>query len=479
MQEDPSENPAWTTPEDLSGKDLFLIWKRITHSLVSSGRVAELHQELDSASRTGREVTGPFSQCRDPSLILNESLEAAANIAENNKLICYDDKEDGDTAMSSLSESEIDDDDDIRDVPSYLIGEAADLSPFRCKSPLQSFEDILAEEESLLSYDDINLSEKTSTATSYTHASTPASSPSPSHFLLDQGQRVEEGPNLSTSAEQSVGVHAKGQDPFIEVQETTPLQSTSTRPKAQHPVELGRPRLSDKKDLAPSEISVVAQRLIKKESICYFLKNCRLIYESFMPSPIRQSLSCSSSVEEHVIAAFDMVQHLVNGQQIHRLILRFAYVRLVQIIEVYKATATKDRVEGQVCREPGQRDITVAIDMYLAAKKISGGGLSRTKLLDYYRRGKRWSLLAGPSPISVFVFSHAADTIMYVFPLLLLYYLGKAYYLKGRTIPSRSRLFRRSHLRSSTIIPSLLVSWPKLASTQAWLPQAQRRTGLK
>jgi hypothetical protein len=32
-----------------------LIWKRITHALVSSGRVAELHQELDIASRTGRE----------------------------------------------------------------------------------------------------------------------------------------------------------------------------------------------------------------------------------------------------------------------------------------------------------------------------------------------------------------------------------------------------------------------------------------
>jgi hypothetical protein len=39
--------------------------------------------------------------------------------------------------MSSLSESEIDDDDDdIRDVLSYLIGKAADLSPFRYKSPL-------------------------------------------------------------------------------------------------------------------------------------------------------------------------------------------------------------------------------------------------------------------------------------------------------------------------------------------------------
>jgi hypothetical protein len=380
---------------------------------------------LDSASRTGCEDAGSCGQLtvgsyRNPPLILNESLEAAANITENSKLICYDDEEDGDTAMSSLSESEIDDDDDdddIRDVPSYLIGEAADLSPFRCKSPLQSFEDVLAEEESLLSYDDMNLC---STATSYTHASAPASSPSPSHFLLDQGQRFEEGPDLTISAEQSVGIHAKGQDPFIEVQKTTPPQSTSKRPKARRPVELGRPRLSDKKDLAPSEISVVAQRLIKKDSILYFLKNCRLIYEGLMPSPIRQSLSCSSSVEEHVIAAFDMVQHLVNGQEIHRLLLRYAYIRLVQIIKVYKATATEDRVEGHISREAGHRDITVAIGMYLAAKKISGGGLSRSKLLDYCRRGRRWSLLAGPSPISVFIFSHAADTIIYVFPLLLL-----------------------------------------------------------
>jgi hypothetical protein len=192
-----------------------LIWKKITHSLVSSRRVVELHQELDSASRTSCEDIGPCGQltvgsCRDPPFILNKSLEVAANIVENNKLICYDNEEDGDTAMSSLSESEIDDD-DIRDVPSYLIGEAADLLPFRCKSSLQSFEDVLAEEESLLLYDDINLSEKSSTATSNTYASTPASSPSLSHFLLDQGQRFEEGPNLTISIEQSVRVHVKGQ----------------------------------------------------------------------------------------------------------------------------------------------------------------------------------------------------------------------------------------------------------------------------
>jgi hypothetical protein len=72
--------------------------------------------------------------------ISDESLEAAANITENNEFIYYDNKEDRDTAMSSLSKSEIDDDDDdnsdIRDVLSNLIDKAADLSPFRYKSPL-------------------------------------------------------------------------------------------------------------------------------------------------------------------------------------------------------------------------------------------------------------------------------------------------------------------------------------------------------
>jgi hypothetical protein len=130
MPADPSKNPACTfrtTAEDPSGQDLFLRWKRITHALVSSGRVAELHQELDSASRTGREDSRPCGQLtvgswHNPPPISNESLEAGANFSENEESICYNDAEDGDTAMSSLSESEIDDDDnDLHDISPNLI----------------------------------------------------------------------------------------------------------------------------------------------------------------------------------------------------------------------------------------------------------------------------------------------------------------------------------------------------------------------
>lgn len=68
----------------------------------------------------------------------------------------------------------------------------------------------------------------------------------------------------------------------------------------------------------------------------------------------------------------------------------FPYIHLVRVIDICRAAAAKDRVEGQVSRGVGQRDITVAVDMYLAAKKKgSKGGLSRIKLLDYCGRGKR------------------------------------------------------------------------------------------
>jgi hypothetical protein len=66
--------------------------------------------------------------------------------------------------------------------------------------------------------------------------------------------------------------------------------------------------LSDKKDLMPSEISVVARRLIKNDSVIYFLNNCLLIYKSLMLLIVQQLLVCNNnSIKESVIAAFDIV----------------------------------------------------------------------------------------------------------------------------------------------------------------------------
>ncbi|PMD52991.1 uncharacterized protein K444DRAFT_635907 [Hyaloscypha bicolor E] len=120
MQEDGFD--TWTA-ENLDRKDLLAMWKSITHTLISTGYVIELYQELDHASRTSR---------KDPSS------------GENNRSACgYDNEEsiNGDMVILSPGESDIEDV-DLCDISPNFIAEAADLSHHH--SPLLSFEDILA-----------------------------------------------------------------------------------------------------------------------------------------------------------------------------------------------------------------------------------------------------------------------------------------------------------------------------------------------
>lgn len=359
MQDDSSEILPWAA-KDLDRKDFFLIWKSITRTLISTGHVVELHQELDHTSRTGREDLSSDGQwavesCRDPARLLNELLETAANSIENESACGYGDEESisGDTVMSSPGESDIDDD-DLCDISRNFIADAADLSHHR--SPLPSFEDVLAQEKSLLSSDGLedvapSIGKRSAAATPCHHVSTPASSPLPSLSNSHQEQWLNKQPSLHIPAKQEIRADTEGQDSLVKWKETIPQRSNSPLQKTARSMETERLRLSDKKDPMPSEISVVAQRLIKNDSVLYFLNNCRLIYESLMPSIVQQPLVYNNnSIEQSIIAAFDTIQGLVNGKHIHRLLLRVAYIHLVRVIDIYRAAAAKDRVEGQVSR---------------------------------------------------------------------------------------------------------------------------------
>jgi hypothetical protein len=121
----------------------------------------------------------------------------------------------------------------------------------------------------------------------------------------------------------------------------------------------------------------------------------------------------SNSIETSVMATLDTVLDLLEGNRVCRLLSRFAYIQLAWLIDAYKAAAATDRVQGKVRRRVGQRDVSVAIDLYLQAKrKVSGETLKRRQILGYYRTGRRWRVLAGRAPISVFIFPRIADTIV-------------------------------------------------------------------
>lgn len=137
--------------------------------------------------------------------------------------------------------------------------------------------------------------------------------------------------------------------------------------------------MSDKKDLIPAQVTVVAGLLISNDSISYFRDNCRLIYEWWHSQ--LNPLADNNNAEQSLIAALDIVQGLLKGSRIRRLLLRFACIHLARTIVDYKAVADTDRIQGNTYRTVGRRDATVAIDMYLKAKQdVSGETLKRSTL---------------------------------------------------------------------------------------------------
>jgi hypothetical protein len=133
-----------------------------------------------------------------------------------------------------------------------------------------------------------------------------------------------------------------------------------------------------------------------------------------------EPLADNNNIEQSLIAALDIVQGLLKGSRIRRLLLRFACMHLARTVVDYKTVAATDRIRGSTYRRVGRRDATVAIDMYLKAKQdVSGETLTRSMLLGYCRVGRRWADLAGSSPLLVFVLPQMAETIVYVKPFSL------------------------------------------------------------
>ncbi|KAL2419250.1 hypothetical protein ABEF95_001819 [Exophiala dermatitidis] len=360
------------TAKSLTGSDLFLIWKEITHDLVARGHAAELYQEL----KTGHTVE-----------ILSE---------------------------------ESDSDHDIYDemiIPSHLVDEAADLSQYYSANSPTSFEQAFAQER-LVSpgnsgqdevddvLDHLHSDLNTLSSTSLSPLTVPP-------IVSAQPEIPPSSPSEILQRELCGSEQRKSIDKEIEVTASPLVPSTRRRKCSQRPRGL---RLNDKKNLKPAAMPVVADLLVSADGMSYFLSHCRAIYESWMPST-SDSLDHSSSIETRVVAALDRVQDLLNGNRVCRLLLRFAYLQLAWSIDAYMDVAADDRVLRRVRRKVGHRDATVAIDLYLETKrKVSGQEVKRSRLLGYCRTGRRWAVLAGGAPLFVLIFPQMADTIMYVPP---------------------------------------------------------------
>jgi hypothetical protein len=103
-------------------------------------------------------------------------------------------------------------------------------------------------------------------------------------------------------------------------------------------------------------IPIVADLLANRDAISDFLQNRDSIYKNIKPFSVPQAEACSNRLETSVIAALETVWDLLAGNQVCRLLSRFASIQLTWLIDIYTAVAATDRTQGKAAG-------TVAIGM--------------------------------------------------------------------------------------------------------------------
>jgi hypothetical protein len=171
-------------------------------------------------------------------------------------------------------------------------------------------------------------------------------------------------------------------------------------------------RLSVKSDLTAAEMGEVSKVLLLDNPVSFFSSNFQTISALWISLVQRAT---SGGVIHFIVTAFDEVHRLAKGGRGPRLPSRFSYLQLKYAFDALNAAVTRDRVRGLGRRKRGYSNASLAIDIYLNAKRnASGENLSRENLSEYRRVSTRWYQLIRTSLLQLSVYSDVAETIVYV-----------------------------------------------------------------
>jgi hypothetical protein len=358
-----------------------------------SGTPTTNQYSINSSWNRDLSAGGPRSQSINdyPSNLLS------GTICDNQLSVCdghtrSNHESDGDTIAASDSEGSDDYDmDDLLEIPPDLVSDSADLSQYYGDNLPQTSEDMDIEEL----FPALHVS-SISNASAFADAG--LQSPGGRHkstqprVILPNSESYEPF-NAIIGPDNTAGQHAQCL-PGSTDNTCSPEQSSQSIARKKRKVSVkatkGVKRMSlptsAKKDLTSAEISPVAKNLLRDNAISFFHKNSPSISKTWISSI---KATTAVSVIEPLVRAFDEV-HRWAGNTSMRLRLRFSYIQLIWAIDTLKVAATKDRLYSYVRRKPGYRNTSLAIDIYLYAKRnTSGEILSRSQLSEYMRISRR------------------------------------------------------------------------------------------
>lgn len=171
--------------------------------------------------------------------------------------------------------------------------------------------------------------------------------------------------------------------------------------------------------LKSSNIYQLSQLLLRNDVKPFFAQHCEDIFDCWVSLLCKTTLPLNiSSMDNRIIIAFQALDEIIAGKDLHPLVSRLAYVQLSCFLSYLKRLVATDRRQGRISSKVGRRNSSVVMDLYLKAQKhIAHTTAVRKQLGRCVRIATRWAALAGTSPLLLVSYSNEAERIMFVLQL--------------------------------------------------------------
>jgi hypothetical protein len=152
---------------------------------------------------------------------------------------------------------------------------------------------------------------------------------------------------------------------------------------------------------------------VRERAITYFIKNYQTTLAGWISLVLKTSLPVGVlSSDARVVTAFRVLDSTMNKPGV---LSRLAYIQLIRTFRTLEERIAEDRRCGRIHREIGYRNASVAVDIYMSAQnsRLDVNALRR-ELLERKRTGRRWTELAGPSPLCLMLYSSESEIVVCV-----------------------------------------------------------------
>ncbi|KAB5536093.1 hypothetical protein GE09DRAFT_1141424 [Coniochaeta sp. 2T2.1] len=149
-------------------------------------------------------------------------------------------------------------------------------------------------------------------------------------------------------------------------------------------------------------------KLVRPNPIAFFVAHLENVLEDWLTILVRtRSPSSITSSDPFVATAFQLLDNTINESGTMRS--RFAHIQLLCIFKSLEDMIASERRAGQIQRQRGRRNASVAITIYKNAQQRPVSGRD---LIERKRTARRWQTLAGPSPFFLVIYSEVAETLV-------------------------------------------------------------------